>query len=98
MRWFVEVSRVGEKSSDEKYCVEAKQWQADEVSLHYRICTNALVEKAHQLGLGVVVWTVNQRRLMRQFVRNAVDAIITNFPEQLQGERSGELLRRSDHD
>jgi hypothetical protein len=28
MRWFVEVSRVGENSSDEKYCVEAKQWQA----------------------------------------------------------------------
>lgn len=28
MRWFVEVSRVGEASSDEKYCVEAKQWQA----------------------------------------------------------------------
>src|ERR1700749_3763696 len=28
MRWFVEVSRVGETGSDEKYCVEAKQWQA----------------------------------------------------------------------
>ncbi len=28
MRWFVEVSRVGETRSDEKYCVEAKQWQA----------------------------------------------------------------------
>src|SRR6187551_529403 len=28
MRWFVEVSRVGENGSDEKYCVEAKQWQA----------------------------------------------------------------------
>lgn len=28
MRWFVEVSRVGENSSFEKYCVEAKQWQA----------------------------------------------------------------------
>src|SRR5882724_1077244 len=28
MRWFVEVSRVGENSSDERYCVEAKQWQA----------------------------------------------------------------------
>src|SRR5215207_2898716 len=28
MRWFVEVSRVGENSSGEKYCVEAKQWQA----------------------------------------------------------------------
>jgi hypothetical protein len=28
MRWFVEVSRVGESSTAEKYCVEAKQWQA----------------------------------------------------------------------
>src|SRR5258706_16226529 len=28
MRWFVEVSRVGETDSDAKYCVEAKQWQA----------------------------------------------------------------------
>ncbi|MDF3066458.1 MAG: putative stage sporulation protein [Polyangiaceae bacterium] len=28
MRWFVEVSRVGDSTADEKYCVEAKQWQA----------------------------------------------------------------------
>ena len=28
MRWFVEVSRVGENNLAEKYCVEAKQWQA----------------------------------------------------------------------
>ena len=28
MRWFVEVSRVGESSVAEEYCVEAKQWQA----------------------------------------------------------------------
>jgi hypothetical protein len=28
MRWFVEVSRVGENNLAEQYCVEAKQWQA----------------------------------------------------------------------
>ncbi|HEY3667982.1 MAG TPA: hypothetical protein VGL19_18395, partial [Polyangiaceae bacterium] len=28
MRWFVEVSRVGESGVAEEYCVEAKQWQA----------------------------------------------------------------------
>src|SRR6185295_17851895 len=28
MRWFVEVSRVGENDPAEKYCVEAKAWQA----------------------------------------------------------------------
>src|SRR4051812_46622578 len=27
MRWFVEVSRVGESSVADEYCVEAKQWQ-----------------------------------------------------------------------
>ncbi len=28
MRWYVEVSRVGENNLAEKYCVDAKQWQA----------------------------------------------------------------------
>jgi hypothetical protein len=28
MRWFVEVSRLGENGVAEEYCVEAKQWQA----------------------------------------------------------------------
>src|SRR5262245_18022368 len=28
MRWFIEVSRVGEDTAIDKYCLEAKQWQA----------------------------------------------------------------------
>ena len=28
MRWYVEVSRVGENNLAEKYCVDARQWQA----------------------------------------------------------------------
>ena len=28
MRWFIEVSNVGNGDSDTQYCVEAKQWQA----------------------------------------------------------------------
>jgi hypothetical protein len=28
MRWFIEVSRIGEDAPIEKYCLEAKQWQA----------------------------------------------------------------------
>ena len=28
MRWFVEVSRMGEEAPPDKYCLEAKQWQA----------------------------------------------------------------------
>src|SRR5215510_13312395 len=28
MRWFVEVSRVGDSTPAERYCLEAKAWQA----------------------------------------------------------------------
>src|SRR5678816_4355907 len=28
MRWFIEVSRVGEDTPIDKYCLDAKQWQA----------------------------------------------------------------------
>lgn len=76
----------------------AQQWQADEVSLHHAICTRRLIKLAHQQGLKVVVWSINQRRLMRQFIRSAVDAIITNFPEQLKRERAGDGLWRDHHD
>ncbi|MBI3952284.1 MAG: hypothetical protein HY314_17680 [Acidobacteria bacterium] len=76
----------------------ARRWQADELSLHYTVCTSKLVRTAHEQGLEVVVWSINQRPLMRQFIRCAVDAIITNFPERLQEELYGDSLRRSHHD
>lgn len=76
----------------------AHQWQADEISLHHSICTSRLIQKAHQQGLKVVVWSINQRRLMRRFIRSAVDAIITNFPEQLKSELGGDFFAEEQHD
>lgn len=47
------------------------------------------VKQAHDLGLGVNVWTVDSEEDMRYFIDLGVDYITTNFPERLQA-----LLKR----
>jgi glycerophosphoryl diester phosphodiesterase len=45
--------------------------------------TRSRIEESHQLGLNVGVWTVNDQRSMRGFMRTGVDAIITDRPDRL---------------
>lgn len=42
-----------------------------------------LIEKAHQTGLTVNVWTVNQPKDLKDFFHSAVDYITTDEPERL---------------
>jgi len=58
-------------------------------SAHFVDLDAALVEEAHDLGLRVYTWTVNDIRDMERLVRCGVDAITTDYPERLV-----ELLRR----
>jgi glycerophosphoryl diester phosphodiesterase len=76
----------------------AEKWRADELALHHAVCSDELIERAHLHGLTVAVWTVNQRRMMRRFLKSAVNAIMTDFPERLQSELSGDDFWRSNHD
>jgi glycerophosphoryl diester phosphodiesterase len=46
--------------------------------------TQALVEEAHQLGLQVLPWTVNDPALMERLLGWGVDGIITDHPERLR--------------
>jgi len=47
------------------------------------LLTPAVVDKAHQAGLQVVAWTINEREQMRRLISAGVDGIITDFPERL---------------
>jgi glycerophosphoryl diester phosphodiesterase len=47
------------------------------------LLTAAVVEKAHQAGLQVVGWTINEPEQMRRLIAAGVDGIITDFPERL---------------
>ena len=44
----------------------------------------AQVEEAHDLGLVVKVWTVNEEVRMEALVDMGVDGIITDYPDRLR--------------
>ena len=66
----------------------AKQIGAEQLAPRHTRATKRLTERAHQVGLPVVAWTVNSRRdEMRRLVSAGVDGIMTNYPDRL-----GEIL------
>ena len=47
------------------------------------LVTSALVTKAHQAGLQVVTWTINEPEQMRRLIAAGVDGIMTDYPDRL---------------
>jgi glycerophosphoryl diester phosphodiesterase len=56
---------------------------ADILSPYYREIDRRDVEEAHRLGLKVIPWTVNDRRIMKKLIDWGVDGIITDTPDLL---------------
>jgi glycerophosphoryl diester phosphodiesterase len=59
--------------------------------------TATMVEEAHDLGLTVIPWTVNDAALMRKLIDDGVDGIITDYPDRLRmvmAERGYELPKQ----
>ena len=47
------------------------------------LVTKAVVDKAHNAGLQVVAWTINEEGQMRRLIAEGVDGIITDYPDRL---------------
>lgn len=56
----------------------AKTWAPD-----YRAVTKGAVEAAHEAGMRVVVWTVNEPRDIARLVGFGVDGIISDYPDRV---------------
>lgn len=58
--------------------------------------TRRMVDDAHDAGLAVVPWTVDDQPTMRRLVRLGVDGLITDYPDRLRDvlARAGERLPR----
>jgi glycerophosphoryl diester phosphodiesterase len=54
--------------------------RATAATLHHSIVSRAVIERAHELGAAVYVWTVDDPRLAERLVRDGADGIITNDP------------------
>jgi len=51
----------------------------------YRFTHTENVEKAHENGLKVIVWTINTREEAIEYAKKGVDGIATDYPEILKG-------------
>jgi len=51
----------------------------------YRFTHTENVEKAHENGLKVIVWTINTREEAIEYAKKGVDGIATDYPEVLKG-------------
>ncbi|ASR37322.1 hydrolase [Prauserella marina] len=61
---------------------ELSEW-ADDVNPRYTVTDADLVERIHELGMGVNVWTVDEPGSMREMLELGVDGIITDYPQSL---------------
>ncbi len=62
----------------------AKEMGADYVHLKAVNLTVPLIELAHDLGLGINVWTVNGIKELEKINNIGVEGIITDFPDRLR--------------
>lgn len=56
-----------------------------------RLVDERLIATAHERGMQVIPWTVNDRLTMKRFIRQGVDGLITDYPD-----RGREVLRSLD--
>ncbi len=56
---------------------------ADELALRHSLLTPAIMQKAGNARLGVVVWTVNTEKAMQRAIASGVDCIISNYPDRV---------------
>lgn len=54
------------------------EWGCNALHADYHLVDQALVEKAHSLGIAVNVWTVDQKEDIRRMLELGVDCIISN--------------------
>ena len=61
--------------------------EAEGINTSARITNRKLIEKAHESGLKINVWTVNRPWQMRKFMRLGADGIITDRPDILANQQ-----------
>jgi glycerophosphoryl diester phosphodiesterase len=61
----------------------AKSLGAQMVAPHWAFTSRRFIRRAHEAGLKIVVWTVNQPGAMRRKISDGVDGIVTDYPARL---------------
>jgi glycerophosphoryl diester phosphodiesterase len=59
--------------------------RATALTLHHSVASREAIDRAHELGTPVYVWTVDERALVERLARWGADGIITNDPRVFSG-------------
>ncbi len=62
----------------------ARYIKADVISPYYKECDSEMIEKAHENGLLIVPWTIDNPEEMTEFINMGVDGIVTDYPDVLR--------------
>jgi glycerophosphoryl diester phosphodiesterase len=57
---------------------------ADFFSPSFSDCSDKWIESAHDQGIPVIPWTINDKETMKDFIEKGVDGIITDYPDILK--------------
>lgn len=71
---------------------EAREAEADEISIHYSLATQSFIKKARQNNFKTTIWTVNSLIWIRRAIDLGVNTIITNNPAKLLAQKQKLLL------
>jgi glycerophosphoryl diester phosphodiesterase len=72
----------------EKYLLKlAREFKADQISLHYSLASRKLTEKAEKKNLPVTIWTADNALWVKRALNLGIGAIITNNPARLLKKR-----------
>lgn len=62
---------------------KAQQLDAYSINLGLRLAQKLLIDQAHEAGLKVYVYTVNEQEDIQQMLRLNVDGVFTNYPDRV---------------
>ncbi len=60
----------------------ARGLKANAINPHYQLVTSEFVQDAHNAGLKIYPWTVNEPKTMKELFTLGVDGLITDFPDR----------------
>lgn len=66
---------------------KAQEYRADELSLHFSLATQKIVQKAEKEGLPTIIWTADHPVWVKRASEIGLKAIITNNPARLLAKR-----------
>lgn len=58
---------------------------AESIHFHARLITKKAIRLAHQKGLKVFVYTINEEKQFRKLIELGIDGIFTNYPDKMRG-------------